>query len=111
MARRRFVQRNGELVEVTPDYVPEPRTSLNILPDLPGYASPVDGAWVEGRKARREDLRRTGSRPYEGFEQESKEAARQRAYQEAKIDQSLERAAWKAWYELPPSKRRLLRGG
>ena len=24
--------------------------------DLPGYASPIDGAWVEGRRARKYDL-------------------------------------------------------
>ena len=25
--------------------------------DLPGYASPIDGKWVEGRRARQYDLR------------------------------------------------------
>ena len=73
--RRRFVQRNGELIEVTADYVAEPRTPL-IFGDLPPYQSPVTGLWVDGRVARREDLKRTGSRPYEGLQQEKKEAAR-----------------------------------
>lgn len=30
--------------------------------DLPAYRSPVTGAWIEGRAARREDLARTNSR-------------------------------------------------
>lgn len=61
-----------------------------IMTDLPGYESPVTGKWIEGRKARLEDLRRTGSRPYEGFEQEKKEADRQRAYQEHEQDVALD---------------------
>ena len=36
-----------------------------VLADLPGYASPVDGRWVEGRRARREDLARNNCVPYE----------------------------------------------
>ena len=28
--------------------------------DLPGYASPIDGRWVEGRRARRYDLESNG---------------------------------------------------
>jgi len=27
-----------------------------IFGDLPGYASPIDGTWIEGRRARRYDL-------------------------------------------------------
>ena len=30
--------------------------------DLPGYRSPVTGRWIEGRRARREDLAATGCR-------------------------------------------------
>ena len=29
-------------------------------PDTPGYASPITGEWIEGRKARREDLKKHG---------------------------------------------------
>lgn len=107
--RRRYVQINGELVEVSHDYVPEPRSPM-VFGDLPEYQSPVTGLIVAGRRARREDLKRTRSRPYEGFEQESKEAARQRGYQEQKLDASLTRAASEAFYQLPPKKRAILRG-
>lgn len=109
MTRRRFLQIDGELVEVSPDYAPEPRSPL-VFGDLPEYLSPVTGRPVAGRVARREDLKRTGSRPWEGLESEKKEAARQRGYHEEKIDASLTRAAAEAFYQLPASKREILRG-
>ena len=42
----------------------------HVQADLPGYESPTTGKWIEGRAARREDLKRSGARPYEGFEVE-----------------------------------------
>jgi len=108
--KRRFIQRNGQLIEVTVDYIPEPRSPA-VFGDLPEYESPVTGKPVAGRVARREDLKRTRSRPYEGFEQEMKEANRQKQYSEEKLDASLTRAASEAFYQLPPSKREILRRG
>ncbi|MEN9924357.1 MAG: hypothetical protein RL268_483 [Pseudomonadota bacterium] len=32
-----------------------PATPL-VVGDTPGYASPIDGAWIEGRRARRYDM-------------------------------------------------------
>lgn len=109
MTRRRYVQIDGELVEVTNDYTPEPRAPM-IFGDTPGYQSPVTGLWVEGKVARREDLKRTGSRPWEGLAQEKKEAARQENYAEQKLDASLTRTASEAFYQLPPAKRDILMG-
>ena len=109
MTRRRYVQINGELVEVSPDHVPEPSAPM-IFGDLPEYQSPVTGLVVAGRRARREDLKRTGSRPWEGLDQERKEAERRKAYTDAKLDESLTRTAAEAFYQLPPSKRAILRG-
>ncbi len=108
--RRRFIQRNGELIEVGLNYVPEPRGPL-IFGDLPSYQSPVTGLWVDGRVQRREDLKRSGSRPWEGLQQEKKEAARQQAYADKKLDASLTKSASEAFYQLPPSKRNLLMRG
>lgn len=34
----------------------------NVWSDLPGYKSPVGTGWIEGRRARREDLARSGCR-------------------------------------------------
>ena len=81
-----------------------------IFGDLPGYQSEATGLWVEGRRARREDLKRSGCRPWEGIAQEKQEAARQEAYAEQKLDASLTRTASEAFYQLPPSKRRILTG-
>jgi len=59
--------------------------------DIPAYVSPVTGNLVDGRAARREDLKRSGCRPWEGMEQEQKEAARIREYEEQAADLRLER--------------------
>lgn len=76
--------------------------------DLPGYQSPVTGKWIDGRKAREDDLKRTGSRPYEGLEQELKEANRHNAYREAKEDAVLEQAIGETIGALAPEKKRIL---
>lgn len=61
--------------------------------DLPGYESPIDGRWIEGRKARLEDLARHGCRPYETGEKEFNERERVRADAalDAAVDQTVER--------------------
>lgn len=109
--RRRFRwdKETGELVEVPWD---SRQASLApaIWDDLPGYTSPVTGQWVEGRRARREDLVRTGSRPYEGFEQEKKEADKVQRENERKLDQLAEKMAHRAWAEAPERVRRVFRG-
>ncbi len=106
--RRRYIQIDGKLVEVTADYQQEPAAPM-IFGDLPSYQSPVTGIWVDGRKARREDLKRTGSRPYEGLDQEKKEAARYQRYQDQKLDAQLTKSVSEAFYQLPPSKRDILK--
>src|SRR4051812_41851139 len=109
--RKRFIQQpDGTLVEVSKDYVREPSGVL-IVPDLPGYQSPVTGLWVEGRAARREDLKRTGCRPYEGLDQERKEAQRQASYQDQKLDSKIHEGVSRSFYQLSPEKRELLRRG
>lgn len=79
-----------------------------VIPDTPGYYSPVTGKWIEGKKARRDDLARTGSRPWEGMEQEQKEAARRKAYEDQKADKMLDKSVRQAWYQLDPRKREKL---
>ena len=111
MTRRRWIYpgNGAEPVEVTADYLPEPRSPL-IFGDIPGYLSEGTGLWVEGRAQRREDLKRSGCRPWEGLEQEKKEAARRARYAEEKLDASLTRTAAETFYQLPPEKRRILTG-
>lgn len=81
-----------------------------IQPDLPGYESPVTGKWIEGRKARREDLLRTHSRPWEGREQELKQANRIVAERERKLDNLAEKIAHRGWAEAPERVRKVFRG-
>jgi hypothetical protein len=107
-ARKHWRAPGGEPFEVSPDFVPEPDAPL-IFGDLPDYQSPVTGLWVSGRAGRREDLRRTGSRPWEGLQAERKEAARREQYQEAKLDQAIDHAVKREYYNLPPQKREILR--
>lgn len=78
--------------------------------DLPGYLSHATGRWVEGRAARRDDLARSNCRPWEGMEQERKEATKRKREADAKADKKLEEAVRRTYAELPPSKRRVLEG-
>jgi hypothetical protein len=58
--KRRFVQINGELVEVGHDYVPEPRESHHVMPDIQPYRSQIDGSMITSRSHHREHLRAHG---------------------------------------------------
>lgn len=111
MPRRRFVwsPERKELVEVPTNYNQPPRSHF-VIPDTPDYVSPVTGIVVSGRRQRRNDLARTGSRPWEGMAAERKEADRRKAYAEQKYEGALDRAARTAWYALSPEKRRVLEG-
>lgn len=110
MKRRWIYPKDGEPFEVTEDYLPEPRTPM-IFGDTPGYQSPVTGLWVDGKVQRREDLKRAGSRPWEGLAEERREAQRQQGYHEQQLDASLAKAAAESFYQLPPSKREILKRG
>jgi hypothetical protein len=109
--RRRYRQDpiTLEMVEITADTTPRSDAPV-IWDDLPGYESPVTGQWVEGRRARRNDLSRTHSRPYEGFEQEKKEADRFVAERERKLDNLAEKIAHRGWAEAPERIRKVFRG-
>lgn len=72
------------------------------------YVSTTTGKYITTERARRDDLKRSGCRPYEGLEAEKKEAERKRKYEEEKSDAKLEEAARRAYYQLSPSKRRTL---
>lgn len=55
--RRRFIQVKGELVEVSTDYVQEPRADIHIMGDIKPYRSMADGSWITSRSKHREHLR------------------------------------------------------
>jgi hypothetical protein len=73
-----------------------------------GYVSATTGKYIDTERARRDDLKRSGCRPYEGFEQESKEAARIRAAEEKAADQKLHESVSRAYHQLPPAKKAVL---
>lgn len=58
--KRRFVQINGELVEVGEDYIPEPRAEFHVMGDIQPYRSMVDGTLITSRSRHREHLRDHG---------------------------------------------------
>ena len=55
-----------------------------VFGDFPGYESPASGRWIEGRRARADDLARTGCRPYEAGE--TQDLARRQAENERQLD-------------------------
>jgi hypothetical protein len=54
--RRRFIQRDGVLIEVGLNYVPEPRTPM-VYGDIKPYRSMIDGSTITSRSRHREHLR------------------------------------------------------
>lgn len=64
------------------------RTAPRVFGDLPGYESPIDGKWVEGKRARTEDLRKHGCRPYEDGEKE--QMVVRQAANERKLDATVD---------------------
>lgn len=55
-----------------------------VFGDYEGYESPASGKWIEGRRAREEDLKATGCSPYEPGEREA--ILRRRADKEKEFD-------------------------
>lgn len=62
MPRRRWIQIEGKLYEVGVDTLPEvdgaAGHACTVLGDLPGFRSPIDGTFVEGRAALREHCKK-----------------------------------------------------
>ena len=56
--RRKFVQINGELVEVSLNY--QPISNPAVHGDIPRYRSQIDGSWIEGRAQHRAHLKKHG---------------------------------------------------
>lgn len=72
------------------------------------YISPVSGKAITTQRGRIEDLKRSGCRPYEGFQSESRQAAGVRAHEEKKADAKLHDTVARAYHQLSPTKRRML---
>lgn len=75
---------------------------------MPSYQSPVTGKWIDSPSQRRDDLKRTGSRPWEGMEAEKKEAARREVELDQSMDKLAEKIAVDSWQRLPEEHRQAL---
>lgn len=60
MTRRRWIYVDGEAIEVTLDYSPDPRSDIQVMPDIDPYRSMVNGEWITSRSRHREHLREHG---------------------------------------------------
>jgi len=59
--KRRFVQQaDGELVEVSRDWTPDPRADYHVMPDIAEYRSMIDGSLIGSRSTHRAHLRANG---------------------------------------------------
>jgi hypothetical protein len=100
----------GCLVQVPIDSEQPRPQGPAVWDDLPDYESPVTGQIVSGRRQRREDLKSSGCRPYEGRDQEAQQAAKVQAENDRRTDQIAERLAHEAWRDAPEHVRRVFRG-
>lgn len=109
MTRRRWIYPSdgGEPFEVSKDYIAAPSGPL-VIGDLPSYQSPIDGRWIDGRVARREDLARNNCRPWEGMQQERQEAGRRVDEQRRHMDRKLDETVNRSWAQISERSRRAL---
>ena len=75
---------------------------------MPSYQSPVTNKWIDTPSQRRDDLKRNGSRPWEGMAVEKQEAARRKQYEEQRQDAALTKSVEQAYRDLPDSKKQLI---
>jgi hypothetical protein len=57
------------------------------------YVSPATGKVITSRTERREDLKRSGCRPWESMEEEKKQAIKLKEEEDAKFEAGLEKCA------------------
>lgn len=77
-----------------------------VRPDLPGYACPVTGAWIEGRRQHEENLARTGCRLLEPGESDT--AMRKRREADEQFLETVAETAVAEVHNMPAVKREKL---
>jgi putative FmdB family regulatory protein len=77
-----------------------------VVSDYAGYVCPVEGTWIEGRKAHRENLAKHGCRVLESGEVQQAQRARVKADEE--FERKLTDTAVEVVAQLPPEKREQL---
>jgi putative FmdB family regulatory protein len=76
--------------------------------DIGGYQSPIDGRWIEGRRARTEDLKRNNCRPWEGMSMERNEAIKRADEADKKFETSIEKGIADTFNNMSVEKQRVL---
>lgn len=69
------------------------------------YQSPATGRLITSYAQRREDMKASGCRDWEGRESEQKNADRQKKYAEIELDAKLDTTVRTAWAQLSPEKK------
>lgn len=69
------------------------------------FVSPATGKTISSYAQRREDMKASGCRDYEGRASESRHAERTKKYDEARLDESLEHSVRTAWAGLSAEKK------
>lgn len=75
---------------------------------MASYRSPVTNKWIDTPSQRRDDLARSGCRPWEGMASEQKEAGRRQQEVDKDMDKLSEKIAVEAWQQLPDQHRQAL---
>ncbi len=81
MTRRRYVQLDGELVEVGADYVPVPQADYHVMPDLEPFRDNT-GTVISGRVGWREHLKRNGLQEFGHADVKGQQAVHERLKQD-----------------------------
>jgi hypothetical protein len=85
---------------------------INDIQPWEAYESPATGKMITSKAQRREDMKVSGCRDWEGRESEQKQANRNRDYEEAASDKKLDATVRTAFAQLSPEKKRqMLRYG
>lgn len=74
--------------------------------ELPSYQSPIDGRWIDGRVARREDLARSNCIEYD--DSMPAEQAKRFAQEDAALDKKVDAIVEETIYAMPAAKREQL---
>lgn len=87
--------------------------SLGVKVDFPAdgaYVSPASGKMIASSAERKRDFAETGTRPWEGMENERKEAQIRKANEEARQDKELTKVAEQTWRDAPEQQKKAILG-
>jgi hypothetical protein len=83
-----------------------PMAKFDIQP-WDAYISPSTGKLISSYAQRKDDMKASGCRDFEGVESEKRQAARNKQYDEEKMDAALDNTVRQAWANLSPAKKAL----